>query len=639
MLNKNYFTPSSADLDKFKPAVDLYKNVILELILKSPVITVNAFITWEESVSKEIDDLLTKYAYLSLVYQEEEIMSTYTAMNQYCKEKLSDLGYNKDYYKFIQSLIAEDEQDNILKNKKIKDFEERGLNLPKEKQDELIDISKKLGDLTVNFMQNIAKARKEWSLEISQEIYDSLNFDEKVLFKDLKMEFNLNKIYDMMQTCESATFRELLFNKNKEIAAKGSAYDNSQVLTDIAALKHRTAELLGKSSVSELTLKDAMSKDPQTAISFLQNLSDEIYPIAKKEDDELHRFVFEHYGKESVDKFSKAFYVNKMQKHLFNYEKNQERQYLPLDKALEATFSLIKEMFNISFEKVEEGFILPFENAQTYKMYDGDKPKGFVVFDLFERKMKKSGAWVSNYNAPTRDKTGLLALNTNFDINESGLSFDDLTTLLHEFGHLVHAISSETKYRSYSGTMNVPRDAVEIPSQMLEKFAKETFFLKAVSNDRIPDELVDKVKEIENFRKANFYTRQIGMALYDLDVYSNKDTDAYAAYKINMDKVNTDPVDNDSNFPMVFTHIFSGGYSSGYYGYIWSDVYSVDAFSYIKENRQEMGMQFKKEFLSHGGGMPAKELYLNFRGQDVDLSNFNKFYSLEHIPVVKKMKM
>lgn len=639
MLNKNYFTPSSADLDKFKPAVDLYKNVILELIQKSPVITVNAFITWEESVSKEIDDLLTKYAYLSLVYQEEEVMSTYTAMNQYCKEKLSDLGYNKDYYKFIQSLIAEDEQDNILKNKKIKDFEERGLNLPKEKQDELIDISKKLGDLTVTFMQNIAKARKEWSLEISQEIYDSLNFDEKVLFKDLKMEFNLNKIYDMMQTCESATFRELLFNKNKEIAAKGSAYDNSQVLTDIAALKHRTAELLGKSSVSELTLKDAMSKDPQTAISFLQNLSDEIYPIAKKEDDELHRFVFEHYGKESVDKFSKAFYVNKMQKHLFNYEKNQERQYLPLDKALEATFSLIKEMFNISFEKVEEGFILPFENAQTYKMYDGDKEKGLVVFDLFERKMKKSGAWVSNYNAPTRDKTGLLALNTNFDINESGLSFDDLTTLLHEFGHLVHAISSETKYRSYSGTMNVPRDAVEIPSQMLEKFAKEPFFLKAVSNDRIPDELVDKVKEIENFRKANFYTRQIGMALYDLDVYSNKDTDAYAAYKINMDKVNTDPVDNDSNFPMVFTHIFSGGYSSGYYGYIWSDVYSVDAFSYIKENRQEMGMQFKKEFLSHGGGVPAKELYLNFRGQDVDLSNFNKFYSLEHMPVVKKMKM
>lgn len=639
MLNKNYFTPSSADLDKFKPAVDLYKNVILELIQKSPVITVNAFITWEESVSKEIDDLLTKYAYLSLVYQEEEIMSTYTAMNQYCKEKLSDLGYNKDYYKFIQSLIAEDEKDNILKNKKIKDFEERGLNLPKEKQDELIDISKKLGDLTVAFMQNIAKARKEWSLEISQEIYDSLNFDEKVLFKDLKMEFNLNKIYDMMQTCESATFRELLFNKNKEIAAKGSAYDNSQVLTDIAALKHRTAELLGKSSVSELTLKDAMSKDPQTAISFLQNLSDEIYPIAKKEDDELHRFVFEHYGKESVDKFSKAFYVNKMQKHLFNYEKNQERQYLPLDKALEATFSLIKEMFNISFEKVEEGFILPFENAQTYKMYDGDKEKGLVVFDLFERKMKKSGAWVSNYNAPTRDKTGLLALNTNFDINESGLSFDDLTTLLHEFGHLVHAISSETKYRIYSGTMNVPRDAVEIPSQMLEKFAKEPFFLKAVSNDRIPDELVDKVKEIENFRKANFYTRQIGMALYDLDVYSNKDTDAYAAYKINMDKVNTDPVDNDSNFPMVFTHIFSGGYSSGYYGYIWSDVYSVDAFSYIKENRQEMGMQFKKEFLSHGGGVPAKELYLNFRGQDVDLSNFNKFYSLEHMPVVKKMKM
>ena len=639
MLNKNYFTPSSADLDKFKPAVDLYKNVILELIQKSPVITVNAFITWEESVSKEIDDLLTKYAYLSLVYQEEEVMSTYTAMNQYCKEKLSDLSYNKDYYKFIQSLIAEDEQDNILKDKKIKDFEERGLNLPKEKQDELIDISKKLGDLTVTFMQNIAKARKEWSLEISQEIYDPLNFDEKVLFKDLKMEFNLNKIYDMMQTCESATFRELLFNKNKEIAAKGSSYDNSQVLTDIAALKHRTAELLGKSSVSELTLKDAMSKDPQTAISFLQNLSDEIYPIAKKEDDELHRFVFEHYGKESVDKFSKAFYVNKMQKHLFNYEKNQERQYLPLDKALEATFSLIKEMFNISFEKVEEGFILPFENAQTYKMYDGDKQKGLVVFDLFERKMKKSGAWVSNYNAPTRDKTGLLALNTNFDINESGLSFDDLTTLLHEFGHLVHAISSETKYRSYSGTMNVPRDAVEIPSQMLEKFAKEPFFLKAVSNDRIPDELVDKVKEIENFRKANFYTRQIGMALYDLDVYSNKDTDAYAAYKINMDKVNTDPVDNDSNFPMVFTHIFSGGYSSGYYGYIWSDVYSVDAFSYIKENCQEMGMQFKKEFLSHGGGIPAKELYLNFRGQDVDLSNFNKFYSLEHMPVVKKMKM
>lgn len=638
MLNKDYFKTSSEDLSVFKSGIDVYKNVILELIQKSPEMTVSEFVNWEEKVSKEVDDILTKYSFLFLAYQEKEVMDTYNELVKYNKEKLSDLGYNKDYYLFIKSLIVEDDQDKILKDKKIKAFEDRGLDLPKEKQDELIEISKKLSDLTVVFMQNIANARKEWSLEISQEIYDSLNFDEKVLFKDLKMEFNVNKIYDLMQTCESEEFRKALSEKNKEIANKGTNYDNSNIIKEIAYLKQKSASILGKDSLSELTLEDAMSKKPENAISFLTELADKLYPMALKEDEDLSVFAQENFNIEMISKYSKAFYSNKMKEKLFNYEKNQERQYLPLEKSLDSTFKLIKEMFDISFEKVESGFEVPFDNALTYKIYDGSKDKGFVLLDLFERKMKKNGAWVTNYIPPTKDKTGLMSLTTNFDINEKGLSFDDLTTLLHEFGHLVHAVSSQTKYRSYSGTRDVPRDAVEIPSQMLEKFAKESFFLKDISDGLIPDELVEKVKEIENFRKANFYTRQIGMALYDLDVYSNPETDAYKAYKINMDKVNPDPVDDDANFPMIFSHIFSGGYSSGYYGYIWSDVYSVDAFSYIREDRKTLGMRFKEEILAHGGGVPAKDLYLNFRGQDADISNFEKFYNLEQNNYTKKIK-
>lgn len=640
MIKKEYFLIKENDVGDFKAGVDVFKDKLLMLIDEKPAMSVKSFIEWEESLANPFDEIITKYSFLFSADQRPEVIQSYNEMVKYSQEKLSDLNYNKEYYGFIKTLKVEDEQDSILKDKMLKDFEDRGLNLPKNKQDELIQISKDLTDASVSFTQNIASARKEWSFVLDEANFNTLTEQQKSLFnEDRTLKFNINHIFELLEVCENEKIRDSLFSKYNEIANKGTEHDNFDVITKIVELKQKRAHILSKANVCELVLEDTMAKDIDSALGFVMELNERVMPAAEREHDELVSFAQEKLGVSEVKRSSLSFYAQKMKEDLFSYVKDEERQYLPADKSLNAAFGLIKEMFNITFEKVENGFGFDNINVDTYKIFNNGEDKGYFILDLFEREAKKGGAWVSNYLAPTKDKEGILALSANFDKSKEGLSFDDLTTLLHEFGHLVHAISSQTKYRSYSGTNGVPRDAVEIPSQMLEKFAQEPFFLKAISDNKIPDELIEKAHQLNKFRSATFYSRQIGFALYDLEVYQGKGEDLVSLFKECVDKTGPIKGNPDSNFPMVFSHIFSGGYSSGYYGYLWSDVYSVDAFSFIKGDRAELGRQFKDKVLAHGSAYPAKDLYLDFKGEDANMDNFLAFYDLVVEQPKKKMKM
>lgn len=635
LINKDFFENKENDLIIYKNEVDKYKEQILEL-LNVKGLSVADFIKFEESFSEKADPIFFKYNFKSLAYQTEENMNVYNEIVKYNKEKLSDLSYNIDYYNFIKNLKVEDEQDQIYKDKKLKSFEDRGLNLPEEKQNRLIEISKELSELSLKFLKNIADARNEWCLEITPSIFEDLNPKEQTLFRDLKMDYNLNKINDLLVSCDNEALREMLYEKNKEIVNKNTKYDNSQIISRIVSLKQENAIILGKGNVANLVLSDNMAENIDNALGFLHDFGKGLLPFAIKENEELNNFVEQKYNIKEINKYSLSYFANKMKEELFSYKKDEECKYLKVENAVNATFDLIENMFGIKFVEVKEGLNLPDEDIKTYRAYNNGVDKGLVVFDLFERKMKKNGAWVYNYLAPTSIETGFITLTANFDKSKEGLTFTDLTTLLHECGHLVHALSSETKYRAYSGTNDVPRDAVEIPSQMLEKFAEEEFFLASVSKGEIPNDLVKKSKNISNYRVANFYTRQTGMALFDLKVYQGTNQDLVSLYKQCMDDNNPTPVDADSNFPMIFAHIFSGGYSAGYYGYLWSDVYSVDTFSFIKENRVELGEKYKKEVLSQGGGIPSKELYIKFRGQEAELQNFFEFYDLKEKPTLKR---
>lgn len=628
IIDRNFFENKKNDLEIYKDSIDRYKKNLL-LIIQKKGMSVSEFVKLEESFSELPDHIFFKYNLKSLSYQSEENMNIYNEIVKYNKEQLSDLNYNKDYYAFIKSLKTEDEQDEIYKNKKLKNFEDRGFNLPECQQDKLIEISKELSTLSLKFLKNIADARNEWFLEIDKTLYDSLTTKEQNLFKNFRMEYNLNKINDLLTTCDNRMLREMLYEKNKLIVNKNTKYDNSEIISKIVFLKQENAKILGKENMADLVLSDNMAENIQNALDFLTEFGQGLLPFAIKENESLYNFVKEKYDIEDVDKYSLAYFANKMKENLFSYSKDEECKYLKVEDAMNATFNLIEEMFNIKFEEVKNGIIFPDKEIKTYKAYNNGSYKGLVVFDLYERKMKKNGAWVYNCLPPTKNQTGFISLTANFDKNKEGLTFNDLTVLLHECGHLVHALSSETKFRSYSGTNDVPRDAVEIPSQMLEKFAKEEFFITSISKGNIPDDLVKKSKKISNYRVANFYTRQTGMALFDLKIYSDSNEDLVSLYKKCMDENNPLPVDSDSNFPMIFAHIFSGGYSSGYYGYLWSDVYSVDTFTFIKEDRIKLGKEYKEKVLSHGGGIPSKNLYSAFRGDEVQMSNFFEFYDLQ----------
>lgn len=639
MFDKNYFVVCQSDKGVFDNAYQEYKNWFSDFIKVSRGLNVKDYDDLVDEKSKTIDLMFNKYGLLSNIKNTDEVSDMYKHMINVHNEFSLPLGQNKDYYELNLSLTTKNELEEEIKSLKMKSFEISGFNLPVESQEKLNKLKKELSDISIDYSENIIKSKKDFKHKISKDFYDKLTESEKQTSKMFDDEYyivyNQNVFYDIMTNSENRELREIVFNAQKYPASKLSDFDNTEVTKRILEVKKEIASLIGYENYTDFALDRRMAKSYEDIKTFLESIREKVVPLAKQDNDDLNDFVLKNNNIEVLENWDRAFYANVKKEKQLNYKYKSECDYFPLEKVYSGVFNLVSELFGFRFELDKDTFVLPYKDTDCYKVYEGDKLKAYLIVDMYERDDKGSGAWVSSVEPVLSDRPGIVSLCCNINKMNKGVDLSEINTFLHEMGHAIHHFSSNSDYNSFSGTNGFARDAVEIPSQMLEQFAYNEDFLLNISshvetNEKLPNSILKSLLKSKNYNIGSHYARQLVFALFDIEIYSNHIEDIFEFYKTLNNSILPNKITEDDfvNFPNQFGHIFSGGYSSGYYGYMWADIFSVDAYLHILKNPKENAMKFKNEFLSKGSSIKPSELYKRFKEDDVNISDFFDYYKV-----------
>jgi len=438
-----------------------------------------------------------------------------------------------------------------------------------------------------------------------------------------------------MKYMEDRDLREKMWMAFNTKALDGE-FSNREICQKIAEFRNARAQLLGFPTHAHFVLKKRMAKTPEKVFDFLEELKGPSFKAAQKDLEQLKSYVKDELG-ENIDikSWDFSFYSEKLKKHLFDLNDEDLRPYFPLDQAIEGIFVHGEKLYGLSFEK-DTSIPVYHPDVEAYRVSKGDKKIGLLYLDIFPRENKKSGAWMTNYREQGFDGEDVLrphvSLVCNFSKPTSNqpslLTFYEVQTLFHEFGHGLHSLLSDCHYTSLSGT-NVLWDFVELPSQLMENwtYEKESLDLFAKhykTGEKIPEALVQKLNDSRNFQAGYGSLRQISFSMVDMTWHTDikgKDLDPMAIEESATKDIQLLPKIPGTNFSVGFSHIFAGGYSAGYYSYKWAEVLDADAFEAFKEKglfNQEVAGKFYSEVLSRGGVDDPAQLYKNFRGKDPD---------------------
>jgi peptidyl-dipeptidase Dcp len=399
-------------------------------------------------------------------------------------------------------------------------------------------------------------------------------------------------------------------------------------------IRRQIATLLGKSSFAEYALDRRMAEKPKAVYDLLDKLSDAYLPVAKLEVSAVRDFAVDLEGKDiKIEPWDWSYYSEKLKSVRYNVNDEILRPYFKLENVQKGIFGLATKLYGITFKKNSE---IPVWNkeVEAWEVFDRDGSYLSVLYtDFHPRKGKRAGAWMSDINEQYRldckDNRPHIGITMNLtratEKKPSLLTFDEVETFLHEFGHALHGIFSDVTYRSQSGT-NVCRDFVELPSQLMENWAYEKEFLDDFAihyetGEKIPFELVQKIKDSKNFNVAYACMRQLSFGYLDMawhslttdfkgDVYQFEQKAWACAIVL--------PQPKDCIMSTAFDHIFAGGYAAGYYSYKWAEVLDADVYSFFTHNKifdTKIAESFRSNILSRGGTEPPMQLYVRFRGQ------------------------
>ena len=414
---------------------------------------------------------------------------------------------------------------------------------------------------------------------------------------------------------------------------QNDAFDNQLLLLKIVKLRHQRARLLGYKTHADYVLEERMAKSPETVLSFLEDFKSKAMPAARREFSELSKFAKELDGIETLQKWDSAYYSEKLKKRCFDIDDNLLKPYFELENVLKGAFKIAEKLFQIQFVKTND--------VETYHsdvvVYKVSDLKGeFVALfyaDFFPRPGKRAGAWMTSFKPQYRvdgvEERPHVSIVCNFTKptknQPSLLTFSELTTLFHEFGHALHGMLAKTNYPSLSGT-NVPWDFVELPSQFMEnwcyeKQALQLFAVHYKNSELIPMKWIEKIKAAAQFQQGMQTLRQLSLGLLDMSWHAHdpsgiKNVKTHENSAFGNTQLFPDIMENCMS--TAFAHIFQGGYSSGYYSYKWAEVLEADAFAYFKTKQlfdPKVASNLKKHILSQGGTENPEVLYKRFRGK------------------------
>ena len=536
-------------------------------------------------------------------------------------------------------------EDAKLLEETYESFASNGANLPEDKKEIFKQISKDLSLATVQFGQNTLKELNGYSLLIrDKNVLSGMPAD----FMDMtaakaKEAGKEGWLLNLRSTCYGPIMsyadnrdlrRELWMAYNTQCLSK-SEYDNTQLVQRIINLKLQKANLLGYETYADYALTRRMAEKPSNVYKLLNDLKDAYTEPAQKEIQDIQDYANAHGAYFTIQPWDFGYYSEKLKTERFDVNDEILKPYFELEHVKKGVFGLATKLYGLHFTKNEKIAVYHPE-VEAFDVTD-DQGKFIAVLytDFHPRDGKRAGAWMTEYKSQYKDAKGKdsrphITIVMNFtrptETKPALLEFDEVNTFLHEFGHALHGMLADGTYASLSGT-SVYRDFVELPSQFMENFLTEKEFLDGFAihyetGEKIPAELIQKIIDASNFNIAYGNLRQLAFGLQDMAFYTI--TEPFSGDVIAFEKAATADVSLLPNIPetgrsVTFSHIFSGGYSAGYYSYKWAEVLDADAFSVFKENGiydQKTATSFKENILMRGGSEHPMVLYKRFRGQE-----------------------
>ena len=529
-------------------------------------------------------------------------------------------------------------------------FELAGANLTDAQKEQMKAINAELATLSTQFTSKLLEARKKGAVLINDvKELDGLSADEiAAADTDAKNAGQEGKYLltllnttqqPLLQNLKNRATREKLFKASWYRAEKGDENDTRAILEKTAKLKMDKAHLMGKSSYAELNLMDQMAKKPENALKLLSQLANPAVAQAKKESDDIQKLIDEQKGGFSVEPWDWNFYAEQVRKAKYDLDENQIKPYFEVSTVLEkGVFYAAEKFYGITFKERKD---LPVYHPDVvaYEVFDRDgKSLAIYYLDFYTRDNKNGGAWMSNFveQSFTTNTKPVIVNVFNYQKPAPGkpslISYDDVSTMFHEFGHTLHGLFANQKYTTISGT-NVPRDFVEFPSQINEFFALEPAVLKNYAlhyetKQPMPTALVEKIKKAATFNQGYATTELVSAATLDMAWHSvtsenqfkptlEFEKDVLQKYGFTLPQV---PPRYHSPY---FAHIWGGGYSAGYYAYMWSDMLNSAAWDWIKNNggmTRENGDRFRKHILSVGNSVDLNQAFRDFTGKDPEIT-------------------
>lgn len=537
----------------------------------------------------------------------------------------------------------------MLLEKTYKSFVRSGAALSAEKQERMRKINAEMSLLTLKFGQNLLAENNNYTLVIDKK-EDLSGLPESLVAaaaddaKKRKMEgkwvFTLQNpsIMPFLQYVDNRSLREKILKAYLERGNHNDAYDNKAIMTNIVALRAEKAALLGYENHAAYVLEESMSKTPTKVSELLNQLWTATVPVTKQEATELQTLMDKDGKNEKLESWDWRYYAEKLRKQKYDLNEEELRPYFSLENVRKGIFTLCERLYGLKFE-LRADIPVYHEEATAYEVKEANgQHLGVIYMDFHPRASKRGGAWMTSYRKQEMENgkwiAPVVSIVCNFS-RPSGsapalLSMDEVQTFFHEFGHALHGLLSNVNYGSLSGT-SVPRDFVELPSQIMENWATEPEMLKLYAKHYqtgavIPEALIEKMKKSSLFNQGFETSEYLAASLLDMSYHTLKPgqtpTDVLTFEKEAMDKIGLISQIPPRYRTTYFQHIFSGGYSAGYYSYIWSAVLDADAFEVFKQKGlfdPKSAQSFRKNVLEKGGTDEPMSLYLNFRGAEPDI--------------------
>lgn len=540
-----------------------------------------------------------------------------------------------------QELGLDGEQDRLL-DKTYKFFVRNGALLAPDRKQRLREVDSRLATLGEQFSDHVLKATNDFALTLT-DAKDLEGLPESVI-EAASLEAKQRGTEGWVFTLQQPSYVPFLkFSHRRELREKmwraymsratSGEVDNRPVAREIASLRHERAVLLGYETHAHFVLEERMASHPKEVEIFLKRLFTASKSAAERDVEEVRKFA----GVQDLKPWDFAFYSEKLQKARYGFDEEQLRPYFKLENVVEGVFEHARRLFGIVFKKRSDIPVYHPEVAVYEVMEEnGGRHLGYFYADFFPRASKRGGAWMTTFReqgyTQGQIKRPLVSIVCNLSkptaSKPSLLSLDEVRTIFHEFGHALHSLLSDCRYRSISGT-NVYWDFVELPSQIMENWTKEKESLDLFARHfetgaKMPEDLIEKLKQAEKFQAGYFSLRQLAFAHLDLAWHAGNPAEIMDVEKFEEAAVSDCtlfPHEAGSIISCGFSHIFAGGYSAGYYSYKWAEVLDADAFEFFQEKglfNQDVAKRFRESILSRGGTEHPMTLYKRFRGREPD---------------------